>query len=805
MPGAAKAERPFIGRPEAVDALRRRSDAARGGRGGLTVLEGEAGVGKSTLVEGLLQEARAKGLRVLTARAPSLENPPPYYLIREALASPGEESESALSSVPPLAFIPTAVRSDLGAAGEAVAHGTESWLVEDRLIEPFGGGGEISAGGRPRMDSELASDLLASGNDGPTLVVLDDVHLADDASLDVLSILAPQLATNPLWVVLSRLPLSALTGPRRARIESIERAGEAERIVVRPFSLAETTEFIRSVDRGTEVRDDEVTRWYSQSGGNPMFLEQLALRRRAVRAEGPPVHRRGTPEEFAEYLASQLGALPQEQERVLAVASVLGREFPFALLLRASGEEEEALAELVQDLVTHGLLRERPEEILEFLRDDLRLTVYHRLTEARRRLLHKKAAEALEAYAPAVEATIYALARHYHLGRVDEKSASYNRLAAELAARAFAPEVSRAHYDRAIESQRRVRPRDPVTELEMALELAVQLDRLGELETAESVLQGILPSAESPLVPPSLRIIARISLARIYSDQGRWDEVDRITAELLPVVDATWSPRTRLALHRLRGELLYFYGRYPESLEQHDQALAIARAQHDQREVALETVRRANVLGMIPGRFEEAIADYKRVCRELIDRGDLSEAAYTLIYLGVVLSWYGRTDEGLASLAEARGLAEKAGDARRLGWALFNIADLERDRGNLDAARPANQRAREILEKVGDRFGVVQTQIVEGKILLDSGNLAAAQTELLEAYRMVRELNIPADEAEVVLRLAELALARGDRASAETREHELGRLGIDRLRPDLLQDHRRFVDRLRAGGEAAAE
>ncbi|MCI4360879.1 MAG: AAA family ATPase, partial [Thermoplasmata archaeon] len=344
MPGATGAERPFIGRPEAVDALRRRSDAARGGRGGLTLIEGEAGVGKTTLVDGLIRDARSKGLRVLSARAPSLENPPPFHLIREALGSRRPGSDEPVRSLPPLAVIPTALR---GGGEDGEGRGAEAW-----------------------RDSELASDLLSEGEDAPTVVVLEDVHLADEGSLATLSILAPQLLTHPLWVVLTRLPLAGLPGPRRARLETIERTGDAETVVLRPFSLAEATEFVRSVDRSVEVRDEEVTRWYSQSGGNPLFLEQLARRRRGVRPE-PPARPRRSPEEFAEFLAAQVAGLTAEQDRVLAVASILGREFPFALLLRASGDDEEALAELVQELVARGLLRERPEEILEFLREDL--------------------------------------------------------------------------------------------------------------------------------------------------------------------------------------------------------------------------------------------------------------------------------------------------------------------------------------------------------------------------------------------------------------------------------------------------
>ena len=93
---------------------------------------------------------------------------------------------------------------------------------------------------------------------------------------------------------------------------------------------------------------------------------------------------------------------------------------------------------------------------------------------------------------------------------------------------------------------------------------------------------------------------------------------------------------------------------------------------------------------------------------------------------------------------------------------------------------------------------------MEGKIRLQMGELDRAQRELLEAYRLVRELHVPADEAEVRLRLAELALARGDARQLADRMETLERLGIERLRPDLAEDFRRLKARVAGGGEHPA-
>ena len=103
--------------------------------------------------------------------------------------------------------------------------------------------------------------------------------------------------------------------------------------------------------------------------------------------------------------------------------------------------------------------------------------------------------DALEAHGAVDVATIYALARHTYLAKLDDKAAGYNRLAGEFAARSFAPLVARQHFERALECYRRLPLPDHSTELEVALDLAVQLDRLGELQAAERFLSDALSEA----------------------------------------------------------------------------------------------------------------------------------------------------------------------------------------------------------------------------------------------------------------------------------------------------------------------
>jgi tetratricopeptide (TPR) repeat protein len=206
---------------------------------------------------------------------------------------------------------------------------------------------------------------------------------------------------------------------------------------------------------------------------------------------------------------------------------------------------------------------------------------------------------------------------------------------------------------------------------------------------------------------------------------------------------------------------------------------------------------------MISGGAEEAVAAYRLAAETLIRTGDLGEAAYATLFLGVVESQHGRLEAGIADLRRALTLAQEGHDPRRTGWARFNLADLERERGRLEVARRHNAKALELLREVGDRFGLLQVHIIDGKIGLAAGELAPAELSLLEAYRLVRELKTPADELEVLLRLAEVAERRGDRVTARARLAAAVPIGLPR-RPDLASEFSRLQTALAEGDGATS-
>ncbi|MGI0154530.1 MAG: ATP-binding protein, partial [Thermoplasmata archaeon] len=584
--------RPFVGRVEAVEALHRRFEDARAGHGGVTFLVGDTGVGKSILVDGLVDDIRSRGVRVLEGRAPPLDAPPPFALIRSAL----ESGRSSGMDDPPV--VPNAPGPEgflIGFAPRMDDSGfTSPVRIEERLLDALGEADDRGDAIRDPLWTGIAEQFLAFTQRGPTVLILEDLHRADEPSLEAIEQLARQLQNRPLWILATVRPYAGLAEPRRARLEGLEAATHAGRIHLRSLTSNEVAEFLRRREPGRIFSSEEVARRHSETGGNPLLLEQFERRLLGARDSLPGTRRAG-----AAGGVDALAGLDDAEERVISVAAVLGSEFPFALLLRASGEDEEHLAEEIDRLVGRGLLFERPGELLAFPDDRVRTEVYDHLTESRRRLLHRRTAEALEAGGSADLTTIYALARHFYLGKVDEKSIHYNREAAEVAVRSFSPEVARDHLERALESHRRLRPDDWDGETEIVIELARQIDHHGELQQAEMLLRE--HRARRGLrrrLSPHVLALLDLYLARILTDQGEWREAEKTSRTVLDSVDLAGQPRTQMNGRRLLGEALYYMGRYEDALHEFDELLRLAQTEKDERVAAAALIWRANALAM---------------------------------------------------------------------------------------------------------------------------------------------------------------------------------------------------------------
>jgi tetratricopeptide (TPR) repeat protein len=782
MSADAGSGRGFVGRVETVQALRRRFEDARAGHGGLTLLVGETGVGKSELIAELMGTIRQPGVQVLEGRAPALDAPPPFSLIRSAI----ESARGLVQAAEPEGF---------GFAPEGVLIGFAPRLddavisspvhVEQRLLDALQSADHRGDGGHLTLYDGIAAQFSQFTRRGPTVLVLEDLHRADESSLGAVEFLARQFQERPLWILATTRTPTTLPEARRVRIEALAESTHAERVELRPLSSSEVAEYLLRTNPDRSFSPEEVTRWHSESGGNPLLLEQLDRRLAVGGPAGPRLR-------IDASSPVPLPAMDAAEERVVATAAVAGSEFSFLLLLRSTGEEEEHLAEVVDRLVGAGVLLERPGETLAFVDDRLRSRVYDGLTESRRRLLHQRVGEALEATGTADVPTVYALARHYHLGKVDDRSINYNRIAAEIALRAHAPEVAIEHLTRALESHRRVAPDDWEGETELVVELAQQVDLVGRLKEAEEMLRSHLGrrGLRKRLSTPVLAL-TELYLARLLTDQGEWHAAERTIQGILERAgpgELEGHPTVLIALHRLRGEVFYYAGRYPDALAEHSEELRLADAAGNELAHALGEVRRANVLAMM-GRGDSAARDCRHAAETLERLGDLSEAAHARLFLGVIIAGIPgeppQHAQAIQEFSEAIRLAEKAHDLRRVGWALFNTADILREIGRHDEAVERNTRSREILERIGDRFGLVNSMIVAGKLLIDTGDYERAEVELLDAYRLARELKAQADEVDVVLRLAQLSYARGDRASARRRVVELDRRRLPELRPDL--------------------
>ncbi|BCB84151.1 ATP-binding protein [Phytohabitans suffuscus] len=367
--------REIIGRDHPAGLLRAEVARAAGSHGGLVLVTGEAGIGKTTLVTGAADEARDRGALVLGGACWDSDSAPgywPWVQVMRALRRTASAREWAGAE-------------EAGGSGLSVLLG-DGWFAERGAVSRDAASRDERAGGGDPMETfeiydAVTTALVAVSHHRPVVVVLDDLHWADTASLRLLEFVAQHTWFERLLIVgtyrdvevdAAEHPLRPLMTPLVAKATTVTLTG-LERDEVGAL-IARTV--------GHQPDGDLVTEVHLRTGGNPFFVEQTARLWRsggAVSGVAPGVR---------DAVRRRLSQLPEAVAHLLTAAAALGREFHRQVLAATLSAPVPEVDRLLDQAMVARLVVALGEGRFAFAHDLVRETLYDALDDAKRRRLH---------------------------------------------------------------------------------------------------------------------------------------------------------------------------------------------------------------------------------------------------------------------------------------------------------------------------------------------------------------------------------------------------------------------------------
>ena len=643
--GAAATEGEMLNREAELaelHAVRRLAES----KGQVAALTGAAWMGKTRLLEEFSSQVEANGDTVLFGRAFRMEQALPYGVITQILSSATPLIETHRDTIPEWALVETA-----------------------RLVPNLAPPQSPSAAdrfGELRLLEGIHAVLDQIAKDGHLVVLVDDIQWVDSASAGALAYLARRISAMASLLVIAARSGEPLEGPIS------ELVGQATtRVGLEP--LTATT--IENLITGDDDAGDIIRR----TGGVPLLVVE-ALSNDATSSDSPGVVR---------YMETRLRDVSDLGRQILGSAAVLNGVCDSSLIRETSGRSEEEVVEAVEELVRAGLLREVPDsDGLSFTLDALEKITYDSTSLIRKRLLHRRAAEALEKRPRSTsDARLAAAIAAQHRGAGNPEAAEWYRIAGELSREVWA-----------------------------------NAEALIFLET--SIALGHSDSTD-----------VRLGIGEVYIASGAYPEATR---ELTAAAALADGPTLGLIEHRL-GEVQRLLGRFVRAEEHFERSAplhpepALLYADWALLNHRIEHPEQARVLA------EKALS-------LAIEAGDDSDISRAENILGVV------TDDPREAMSHLEAALALAGDDELLRVAALNNQAQRLGRmGDVEAAVLLVEDAIEIAKRTGHRHQEAALHNHLADLHHQAGNKERAEEALTAAVTLFADIDSGAWEPEVWL------------------------------------------------------
>jgi tetratricopeptide (TPR) repeat protein/KaiC/GvpD/RAD55 family RecA-like ATPase len=654
--------------------LREATDGAVRGEGGVIFLYGEAGIGKTRLARELGAYARSQGMQVLSGRCPALfrmDGVPPYVLWEEVIKDylevcTPEQLFRVIGSYPiEVSKLVPELKQKLRTFPQSFPLSPEQ--SRDRLFEAV---------------SQFVTNI---SREAPLLVILDDLQWTDQSSLLLLHYLARGVYKESLLIVGAyrdtyvddQHPLSpVLTELNRERL--------LQSIPLRRLSFDDVSMMIKRILEQDDVPREFCELVYGKTRGNPFFVEEVikslkeekVIYREGKRWKIEGVSKIEFPKTVKSVIKKRISRLDDDSQRVLTMASFVGKDFTFEALGEVTGIEEDKLLEIMEKMLKTGLIEERVmrgEDVFSFADIMVRDVVYEEVSRLRRRRLHKVVGHALEkVYAEKIDEHFGEIAYHFIEGGDKEKALDYFLKAAEKARNVYAHQEAFSYLQHALEL---------LEEKGADLEERVRVvERLGALKWWMAEADAGLEYWNKSLILwnqlGDKKSIARLHIrmaACIWQYTGDRDKASEHHRMALEILEKEPESAELARLYEDISHMLWRTGG-SDALAWAQKAFKLAKRLGDP-EVLVGCYNDLGTLGFKSGEFEKAAKYYEQGLKTALENNVVGYAITLYNNLCKIYSATGEFQKWFKTAQKGSELAKKIGSLYGLAWLDSSVAE----------------------------------------------------------------------------------------------------------------------------------
>ncbi len=683
-------EAPFVGRDDerrlVVDAMER----VLGGSGGVVLMEGEPGVGKTRLAFELAEDARWRGFEVS------------WGACTDGAVRPFAPLVEVLGSLNPLRVEQLAEVIEpvwLGEAGRIAQITDHENSEPETTLRP--------SEGSDRMIEALVQTLEALGRISPHLIFIDDVHWADRDTLTVLRQASTRLAGSRVLLVLIYRSEEARGDPYVwDTLRDLDKGSGLGRAVLSPLSVFELENMVRRILGTTRLEPSVSASLHRQTGGNVLFTIETLL---AMRDEGlfetetDPVSVLATHIEDRQIpvaprvrsiIESRLALLKDEVTSIFELVALVGNRITIELLETVTKLDRSEVLHAVDELLYRGLVRDEGDGRYRVAHDQIRQVVVEVIDPDRRIVLHKRVASALIALDPD---HVEAIGHHFRAGGEEAQAIHYLHAAGRRAVELNAFATARHHLRAATATADGI-DLDEAQLFEMFGSLFDVLDVLGRRDEQHDVLGRLHQLAHS--LPNRRSEVAR-RRAWLLAQEASFAQAEE-SAELSVRLDEKDQPTESLSRSLvILGTIRRWSGRPLEAIEPLHRAATISKSDEERAEALTEL---ASTLVEVQ-QVAEALEHLSDASAIFIETEDLRGQAEVAGIEARALRTSGDRDGAVERYASAIALCRRIGYRHGEGMNLTNLSNLHQLVGDVAQSLAGYDRAASIFSDMGNTRG----------------------------------------------------------------------------------------------------